>query len=219
MRGKFITIEGPDGAGKTTQVQKIADYFKQKGKKTVITREPGGTALGEKLREVLLSTDGESPVPEAEALIYAASRAQLVKRVIAPALSEGIIVICDRFLDSSLAYQGWARGLGVRRVLEINRWFMEDFFPDLTVILDIDPEVSLTRLKGRRDRLERENMNFHKKVREGFLNVHRMFPERTKLVDASKSRELVFSDILREIERIYFERGDGHETGSGGGSG
>ncbi|WP_422446224.1 dTMP kinase [Thermoanaerobacterium sp. DL9XJH110] len=219
MRGKFITIEGPDGAGKTTQVQKIADYFKQKGKKTVITREPGGTALGEKLREVLLSTGGESPVPEAEALIYAASRAQLVKRVIAPALSEGNIVICDRFLDSSLAYQGWARGLGIRRVLEINRWFMEDFFPDLTVILDIDPEVSLTRLKGRRDRLEMESMSFHKKVREGFLNVHRMFPERTKLVDASKSRELVFSDILREIERIYLERGDGHETGSGGGSG
>ncbi|MCR4430262.1 MAG: dTMP kinase [Tepidanaerobacteraceae bacterium] len=202
MRGKFITIEGPDGAGKTTQIKKIAQYLKSSGKNVMVAREPGGTAFGEKLREVLLSPGGESPVPEAEALVYAASRAQLVKKVIAPALSEGIHVLCDRFVDSSLAYQGWARGLGIQTILDINRWFINDFWPDITVLLDADPALTIARLDRAKDRLERETMEFHKRVREGFLKVQDMFPERIMTVDASESPEEVFNRIISSIRKI-----------------
>lgn len=202
MKGKFITIEGPDGAGKTTQLKKICEYLTSGGKKVLVTREPGGTSLGERLREVLLSPAGESPVPEAEALIYAASRAQLIKNVISPALSKGTYVLCDRFVDSSLAYQGWARGLGIREILEINRWFMGEVWPDITILLDIDPQISLKRLERAKDRLERETYGFHKKVREGFLKVQEMFPERIRLIDASGSPEEVFDKIVECIRKI-----------------
>ncbi|MDK2879832.1 MAG: dTMP kinase [Thermoanaerobacteraceae bacterium] len=202
MKGKFITIEGPDGAGKTTQVKKIYEYLTSRGRKVLVTREPGGTALGEKLREVLLSPAGESPVPEAEALIYAASRAQLIKNVISPALLRGTYVLCDRFVDSSLAYQGWARGLGIEEILGINRWFIEELWPDLTILLDIDPEVSLKRLERARDRLEKETLEFHKRVREGFLKVREIFPERIVAVDASRSPEEVFDRISAYIRKM-----------------
>jgi dTMP kinase len=202
MRGKFITIEGPDGAGKTTQVKKIYEYLTSRGRKVLVTREPGGTALGEKLREVLLSPAGESPVPEAEALIYAASRAQLIKNVISPALLRGTYVLCDRFVDSSLAYQGWARGLGIEEILGINRWFIGELWPDLTILLDIDPEVSLKRLERARDRLEKETLEFHKRVREGFLKVREIFPERIVAVDASRSPEEVFDRISAYIRKM-----------------
>ncbi|MDN5302773.1 MAG: dTMP kinase, partial [Thermoanaerobacteraceae bacterium] len=199
---KFITIEGPDGAGKTTQVKKIYEYLTSRGRKVLVTREPGGTALGEKLREVLLSPAGESPVPEAEALIYAASRAQLIKNVISPALLRGTYVLCDRFVDSSLAYQGWARGLGIEEILGINRWFIGELWPDLTILLDIDPEVSLKRLERARDRLEKETLEFHKRVREGFLKVREIFPERIVAVDASRSPEEVFDRISAYIRKM-----------------
>jgi dTMP kinase len=202
MRGKFITIEGPDGAGKTTQVKKIYEYLTSRGRKVLVTREPGGTALGEKLREVLLSPAGESPVPEAEALIYAASRAQLIKNVISPALLRGTYVLCDRFVDSSLAYQGWARGLGIEEILGINRWFIGELWPDLTILLDIDPEVSLKRLERARDRLEKETLEFHKRVREGFLKVREIFPERIVAVDASRSPDEVFDRISAYIRTM-----------------
>ncbi len=201
MKGKLITIEGPDGAGKTTQVKKVSEYLRTKGLKVLVTREPGGTSLGEKLRKLLLTLEGESPVPEAEALIYAASRAQLVKKVIIPALESGYIILCDRFVDSSLAYQGWARGLGIKELTDINGWFLKNNWPDLTIILDVDPSQSLKRLRKEKDRLERENLEFHKKVREGFLKVHSMYPNRTRLVDASQNPEHVFEAVLFEIEK------------------
>ncbi|NLU11140.1 MAG: dTMP kinase [Tepidanaerobacter acetatoxydans] len=201
MKGKLITIEGPDGAGKTTQVKKISEYLRTKGFKVLVTREPGGTSLGEKLRKLLLTLEGEIPVPEAEALIYAASRAQLVKKVIVPALENGYIVLCDRFVDSSLAYQGWARGLGIKELTDINGWFLKNNWPDLTIILDVDPSQSLKRLSKEKDRLESENLEFHKKVREGFLKVHSMYPDRTRLVDASQNPEHVFEAVLFEIEK------------------
>jgi dTMP kinase len=201
VKGKLITIEGPDGAGKTTQVKKISEYLRTKGFKVLVTREPGGTSLGEKLRKLLLTLEGEIPVPEAEALIYAASRAQLVKKVIVPALENGYIVLCDRFVDSSLAYQGWARGLGIKELTDINGWFLKNNWPDLTIILDVDPSQSLKRLSKEKDRLESENLEFHKKVREGFLKVHSMYPDRTRLVDASQNPEHVFEAVLFEIEK------------------
>jgi len=201
MKGKFITIEGPDGAGKTTQVKKISEYLKSKGYKVLVTREPGGTALGEKLREVLLSLDGESPVPEAEALIYAASRAQLVKKLIEPALEDGFIILCDRFVDSSLAYQGWARGLGIERLADINGWFLKDTWPDLTIVLDIDPALSLKRISGKKDRLEEEGLDFHRRVREGFLKLKALYPDRIKIVDAAQDSRQVFETILFELQK------------------
>lgn len=202
MKGKFITIEGPDGAGKTTQLKKIEQYLIARERKVLVTREPGGTVLGEKLREMLLNPEMDTPIPEAEALIYAASRSQLMKKVIIPALESGYDVLCDRFVDSSLAYQGWARGLGIQKVLTINQWFINDYWPDLTLLLDIDPSISLKRLKRKKDRLERELMEFHKKVREGFIIVQEMFPNRMKIVDASKKPEEVFRDIACELGKL-----------------
>lgn len=201
MKGKFVTIEGPDGAGKTTQVKKISDYLKSRGFKVLVTREPGGTPLGEKLREVLLTSEGENPVPEAEALIYAASRAQLVKKVIEPTLDKGFIILCDRFVDSSLAYQGWARGLGIEELARINGWFLQDIWPDLTIVLDIDPAQSLNRLSGKKDRLENETLDFHRKVREGFLKLKDLYPQRIKIVDAAQNPDAIFKTILLELEK------------------
>ena len=129
--------------------------------------------------------------------------AQLVKKIILPSLSAGKIVICDRFVDSSLAYQGWARGLGIDKILEINKWFLQDCWPDLTIVLDIDPCFSLNRLKGNRDRLEQESLKFHKKVRDGFLILCNMFPDRVKLIDASKGAEQVFECVLCEMANSH----------------
>jgi dTMP kinase len=201
MRGKFITIEGPDGAGKSTQVLRLCRHLEATGHKTLITREPGGTPLGEKLRKLLLSPGEGSPVPEAEALIYAASRAQLMATVIEPSLEQGYIVLCDRFIDSSLAYQGCARGLGIKKVLDINQFFLRNRFPDMTLLLDLDPAVSLARRSRARDRLEMEELSFHRLVRKGFHEIADMFPDRIKVVDAHRDEDLVFQDILLEIKK------------------
>ncbi|MFO7153112.1 MAG: dTMP kinase [Bacillota bacterium] len=199
-RGKFITIEGPDGAGKTTQAEMLVEYLKSRGKRVIATREPGGTALGEQLRKILLDPEG-SPVSSAEALIYAACRAQLLEKMVIPALKEGFVVVCDRFVDSSLAYQGYARGLGINRILQLNKWVIGSYWPDVTILLDIDPAESLKRLTGGKDRLESEALEFHQKVREGYLKVKEMFPERIKVVDASMPVKEVFEKIVEELER------------------
>lgn len=195
----FITFEGIDGCGKTTQIRLISDFIKNLKYGIILVREPGSTPISEKIRELLLEKDNVMS-PEAEAYLYAASRAELVKKVIRPALKEGNIVICDRFLDSSLVYQGIGRGLGLQAVYELNVMAVGELKPDLTVLLDIDPIVARSRLKGR-DRLENEQLDFYNKVREGYLYLARREPERIKVVDGGRGVKEVFEDVLSIIKK------------------
>ncbi|SHE87730.1 dTMP kinase [Caldanaerobius fijiensis DSM 17918] len=195
----FITFEGIDGCGKTTQIRLISDFIKNLKYGIILVREPGSTPISEKIRQLLLEKDNVMS-PEAEAYLYAASRAELVKKVIRPALKEGNIVICDRFLDSSLVYQGIGRGLGLQAVYELNAMAVGELKPDLTVLLDIDPIVARSRLKGR-DRLENEQLDFYNKVREGYLYLARREPERIKVVDGGRGVKEVFEDVLSIIKK------------------
>ena len=163
-KGLFITFEGGDGAGKSTQIERLKGYLEEQGYEVLLTREPGGTNVGEKIREVLLDPANVEMDPMTETMLYAAARAQLVAEVIRPALHKGMIVISDRFLDSSLAYQAWGRGLG-SSVLEINSYGIGDCMPDLTVYLRVDPDTGRKRIRQReQDRIESETEQFHQKV-------------------------------------------------------
>ncbi|MGM9928022.1 MAG: dTMP kinase [Bacillus sp. (in: firmicutes)] len=199
-RGLFITVEGPEGAGKSTIVQMIQQQLQQQGHRVLVTREPGGIAIAEQIRQVLLNKDHVNMDERTEALLYAAARRQHLVEKVLPALEEGTIVLCDRFLDSSLAYQGYARGLGMEEVLRINEFAIGDTMPDLTLYFDIEPEEGLRRIQSNRDRevnrLDLEDLSFHHRVREGYLKLVEQYPERIKVIDASQSIEEVFSDVV-----------------------
>lgn len=194
MRGKFITFEGADGSGKTTQIAKIKDYLEKKGEKCILTREPGGSDLGNKIREILLHYDGEVD-SLAELLLYMADRAQHVKEVILPALNTGLTVLCDRYTDSSVAYQGYARGLDIERIIELNKIATDGIVPDLTIVFDVETEVAMQRVGATKDRLEQEGIEFHKKLRNGYLDLAKRFPERIKVVNSNLSIEEVFEQV------------------------
>lgn len=179
----FVSFEGLDGSGKTTQLRLLADRLTAEGETVVVTREPGGTELGEAIRDLVLH--GGKVAPWAEAALYAASRAQHVAEVIRPALERGAIVLCDRYLDSSVAYQGVARGLGLDRVLELNLAAVGGLLPDLTFLLQVDANVAESRLTGHRDRLEREDGRFHARAAEGYRDLALRFPERIVVLDAA----------------------------------
>ena len=199
----FITLEGPEGSGKTTAVEATVKALEEKGYQIVRTREPGGTPISEQIREVILDKRNTSMDPRTEALLYAASRRQHLVEKVWPALKEGKIVICDRYLDSSLAYQGGARGLGVDNVLNVNLFATENTFPDLTLLFDIKPEEGLKRIAANAsrevNRLDLEKLEFHNKVRETFLSLAKRYPERFVIIDASKSREEVAKATLEAI--------------------
>ena len=199
----FITLEGPEGSGKTTAVEAAVKALEEKGYQIVRTREPGGTSIAEQIREVILDKRNTSMDPRTEALLYAASRRQHLVEKVWPALKEGKIVICDRYLDSSLAYQGGARGLGVDNVLNVNLFATENTFPDLTLLFDIKPEEGLKRIAANAsrevNRLDLEKLEFHNKVRETFLSLAKRYPERFVIIDASKSREEVARATLEAI--------------------
>lgn len=207
--GTFITIEGGEGAGKTTAIALLKEQLEQLGLKVLVTREPGGIPIAERIREVILDTSHTAMDPRTEALLYAAARRQhLVEKVI-PALKEGNIVLCDRFVDSSLVYQGYARGLGMDAVEEINAFAVQDMMPELTFWLDLNPVVGLARITANDNRelnrLDQESMSFHLKVREGYRQLASKHPERIQLVDASLSTEKIVGQmigILREKTRI-----------------
>jgi dTMP kinase len=211
-KGLFIVFEGVEGAGKGTQIRLAEEWLESRGEDVLVTREPGGTPVGEHLREMLLAHETGHIEPKTEALLFAASRAQHVATVIRPALSEGKIVICDRYIDSSVAYQGWARGLGEQDVLTLNVWATQGLFPDLVLLLHLEPEAGLLRSLEEPDRIEMESGEFHAKVANAYLHIAEEHPERFVVVDADRPPEQVHESVIEAIERVLREREDGHDA-------
>ena len=206
----LITLEGVEGSGKSTLIQYLKEFIESIGKKVIVTREPGGIEISEQIRSVILDTENTKMDGRTEALLYAAARRQhLVERII-PALKEGNVVLCDRFIDSSLAYQGYARGLGIDEVLSINEFAIGSFMPNLTLYLDLDPQIGLSRIrknKGREvNRLDLEEISFHLKVRDGYEEVIKRFPDRIVRVDANQELDKVFLDTKQILlEKLKLE--------------
>lgn len=210
MKGLFIALEGPDGSGKSTISRLLGDYLKEKGLDFILTREPGGTLISEEIRDIILDKRNTNMSPEAEALLYAASRAQHVHEKILPGLEEGKIVLCDRFVLSSLAYQGKGRNLGIRKVKAVNDFAIGELYPDLILFFHVDPEITLKRktrsLGG--DRLEQEGKAFHRKVYEGYMEVIDMYPKNIKIIDARKSLDSVLEQSIKEIDCLLEKKGE-----------
>lgn len=209
QRGRFISFEGGEGAGKTTQITRLAAFLRERGKEVLLTREPGGTALGEDVRKILKFADyGDTLTQEAEALLFSAARAQLVREVIVPALERGVYVISDRFTDSSVAYQGAGRGLGEAAVSAVNRFATGGLEPDLTVLLDLEPSVGFARVRSRagengdkQDRMETMELAFYERVRAAYLKLAEKFPQRFFVVEANDSADVISEKLKNEIER------------------
>ncbi len=195
----FITFEGPDGSGKSTQAKLLAEYLEKQGKSVVLTREPGGTELGKTLRNILLESKELHPAPLAELMLFCADRAQHVAEVIKPALKAGKIVICDRYIDSTTSYQAGGRGFDIKMIEDLNIYSTDGLVPDLTILIDVPTELGLQRAtKKGADKFETEKIEFHKKVRELYLKTAKK-AKRIKVFDGSKSIEQVFAEINRSI--------------------
>ena len=202
MKGKFITFEGCEGVGKSKQLSLLGEYLRKNDIKHYFTREPGGDPVSEKIRNLILDKENAEMCDECEALLYAASRAQLLKNVIKPKLNAGELVICDRYFDSSFAYQAYARGLGVEFVSQINNYAIKNFTPDYTVFLNLSPEKAFARKGGvdKTDRLELSGMEFHKKVYEGYLTLAKTYPERFIVIDASGEKWQTHEKIVNALK-------------------
>lgn len=203
-KGLFITFEGTDGSGKTTQIRLLEDYMKEKGCEVVLSREPGGTRVSEIIRDLILNPKNKEIVPLTEMILYAASRAQHVAEVIEPAIEKGKVVICDRYVDSSYAYQGGGRGMDLKIIADINRIAINGTVPDITFFLDIDPEISIKRRINSTgaDRIEQEKIDFHRRVYDGYKKMSILYPDRIKTIDATKSIEEIFSQIKDCINEL-----------------
>ncbi len=215
MRGFFVTIEGPEGAGKSTQANLLKERLQPLGP-LLHTREPGGTPIGERIRSILLDEAGREMAAQTEMLLFAAARAQFVREVVEPALAAGHLVLSERYVDASLAYQGHARGLGIDVVRKVNAVATGGLMPDLTILLDIDPKAGLARARhaagkdgrpGHGDRLEQEEVAFHIRVREGFRLLAREEATRFRIVDGSRDPRTVHEEILDAVERFLRARG------------
>ena len=206
MSGLFITMEGTDGAGKSTKLKLLNDYLKKKGFNVVLVREPGSTNIGEKIRNIILDIENKEMNCMTEALLYAASRAQLVNQVIVPELKKGSIVICDRFVDSSIVYQGIARNIGIDIIKKINNIATGGLIPDITFFLDLAPDKAIERKKEQKelDRLESEKDYFYKKVYEGYKILIEQNSERIKVINALQSIDEVHKNIIDNLEKMFF---------------
>ena len=207
MQGVFITFEGPDGSGKTTQIRLLAEYLDAKGYPVVMTREPGGTRISEDIRSIILDPENKEMDDMNEALLYAAARAQHVAQLIKPSVEEGKIVLSDRFMDSSIAYQGYGRDLG-DKIRIINEYAVAGMHPDLTFFLDLSAEAGISRANKRQklDRLEQESIDFHKKVYEGYLALSKIYSDRYVIIDASRSIEEISKDIIGKFQEYIKNR-------------
>ena len=210
VRGAFLSMEGPDGSGKGTQMKRLLDTLDRFGYEVIPTREPGGTPIGEKIREILLDRENAGMTDETEALLYASSRAQLVREVIRPAVAEGKIVLCDRFVDSSAAYQGGGRQMGIERILGINAPAVDGTMPDLTVYLDIDHRKAMERrcTVSEPDRMEMEAESFHARVEEGYHQLIAMDPERFAVVNAEGERDAIAKEVAQKVLAHLWETED-----------
>ena len=201
-RGYFITLEGADGCGKTTQSRLLQEYLEQQGYEVVWTREPGSIGLGQRIRELLLYYDGEV-APRCEAFLFLADRSQNIEHVVKPAVAEGKIVICDRHTDSTIAYQGYGRGENIEELTYLNNLATAGMKPDLTIVFDVSTEVAQLRVGDEKDRMEAAGIEFHKKVRFGYLELAKTEPERIKVVNADNSIEQVFEDTKRIVNNMF----------------
>lgn len=199
-KGLFITFEGADGCGKTTQLNLLKDYLENKGYKVVITREPGAKGLGEKIREILLNYDGEVS-NRCESFLFLADRAQNIDIIVKPAIDEGKIVLCDRHTDSTVAYQGYGRGLDIEQINMLNRIATNNIKPDLTLVFDVDIETSMKRVGNQQDRMEKSGKEFFNKVRNGYLELAKQEPDRIKVIDTAKSITEVQKDVTKIINK------------------
>ncbi len=200
-QGLFITFEGPDGCGKTTQMNLLAQYFEKKGKKVVLTREPGGKGLGEKVRDILLNYNGEVS-DRCESFLFLADRAQNIDIIVKPAVEKGEIVLCDRHIDSTVAYQGYGRGLDINEINILNNLATGGKKPDLTLVFDVDVETSMKRVGKEKDRMESAGIDFHNRVRNGYLELAKQEPTRIKVLDATKTIEEIHEKVVEIVERL-----------------
>lgn len=199
-KGLFITFEGADGCGKTTQIKLLDEYLRNKGYKTLLTREPGSAGLGVKLREILLNYDGEVS-PTCESFLFLADRAQHVDCIIKPALKEGVIVLCDRHTDSTVAYQGYGRGLDLEEIRHLNNIATSGLKPDLTIVFDVDVETSSSRVGKEKDRMESAGIEFFERVRKGFLEIAKSEPNRVKVIDSTQTIEEIHKQVVELVQR------------------
>ena len=201
QRGLFITFEGADGCGKTTQIKLLDEYLRARGKSTLLTREPGAKGLGVKLREILLNYEG--PVsPNCESFLFLADRAQHIDCIIKPALEEGKIVLCDRHTDSTVAYQGYGRGLDIKQINMLNNIAVNGIKPDLTMVFDIDIQTSLSRVGNDKDRMESAGIEFFNRVRNGYLEIAEKEPERVKIINASDTIDNIHKKVVELVEKL-----------------
>lgn len=198
-RGLFITFEGADGCGKTTQLNLLKKYLEDKNYEVVLTREPGGKGLGEKVRDILLNYDGEVS-DRCESFLFLADRAQNIDMIVNPAVDAGKIVLCDRHTDSTVAYQGYGRGLDIEQIIMLNNLATNDKKPDLTFVFDVDVETSMKRVGNEKDRMESAGMEFFNRVRQGYLEIAKQEPDRIKVIDSTKSIDEVFEQVITIIK-------------------
>ena len=200
-KGLFITFEGADGCGKTTQLKLLAEYLMKNGRDVVITRDPGAKGLGEKVREILLNYDGVVS-DRCESFLFLADRAQNIDVIVNPAVEAGQIVLCDRHIDSTVAYQGYGRGLDIERINMLNNIATNSRKPDLTIVFDIDVETSQKRVGSEKDRMESAGIEFHNRVRNGYLEIAKQEPQRVKVIDASGDIEDIHNEVKRMINNL-----------------